>query len=121
MHLLARMRFSSVNHSMMPRLTHLGRCAAENPCSGIFVMPLPAELPHLEVSGPRRQFGSSSPRVGVLPRYLVEDDLRSGTLRRLFPSVELLFDHFRLMYRRDDPRAELYRNVAAVMGEQPLT
>ena len=68
-----------------------------------------------------RQFILNGEGVGVLPRYLVEDDLRSGTLRRLFPSVELLFDHFRLMYRRDDPRAELYRNVAAVMGEQPLT
>ena len=68
-----------------------------------------------------RQFILNGEGVGVLPRYLVEDDLRSGTLRRVFPSVELLFDHFRLMYRRDDPRAELYRNVAAVMGEQPLT
>ncbi len=59
--------------------------------------------------------------VAVLPRYLVADDLSSGTLIQLFPDVELLFDHFRLMYRHDDPRAELYRSLAEVMRQQPLT
>ena len=59
--------------------------------------------------------------VGVLPRYLVVDDLRAGNLVALFPKVELLFDHFRLMYRHDDPRAELYRCLAEVMRQQALT
>ena len=59
--------------------------------------------------------------VGVLPRYLVEDDLQSGRLIQLFPEIDLLFDHFRLMYRNDDPRAELYGRLAELMREQPLT
>ncbi len=59
--------------------------------------------------------------VGVLPKYLVQADIRSGRLSRLLPELELGFDHFRLMYRHDDPRADLYRQLADVMRPQPLS
>src|SRR5439155_13716744 len=37
--------------------------------------------------------------VAVLPLYMVAEDLRRGRLLRVFPSVPLLFDHFRLVFR----------------------
>jgi DNA-binding transcriptional LysR family regulator len=58
--------------------------------------------------------------VGVLPLYLVAEDLEAGRLRRLFPSVKLLSDHFRLVFRSDDPRRNLYEAIAAYMQAVPL-
>jgi DNA-binding transcriptional LysR family regulator len=59
--------------------------------------------------------------VAVLPLHLIERDLECGTLVRLFPRVHLISDHFRLMYRRHDPKAALYESIAAVMKEIELT
>lgn len=59
--------------------------------------------------------------VAVLPLYLVQADVDAGSLLRIFPDVTLLFDYFRLMYRNDDPRVELYEALAAAMALQPLT
>jgi DNA-binding transcriptional LysR family regulator len=58
--------------------------------------------------------------VAVLPRYFVSRSLARGRLRRLFPRVALLHDHFRLVYRRDDDRADTYRALAAALKQQPL-
>ena len=59
--------------------------------------------------------------VAVLPYYLVKPDLDAGRLQSIFPDVEPRCDYFRLMYRRDDPHAELYAEVAAYMRSQTLT
>jgi LysR family glycine cleavage system transcriptional activator len=59
--------------------------------------------------------------VGVLPLYLIAPDLAAGRLQRIFPSIQLNSDYFRLMYRQDDPRANLYNQLAAFMRTHPLT
>ena len=59
--------------------------------------------------------------VSVLPLYLVKPDLDDGKLVRLFPEVALRCDYFRLIYRKDDPNAETYRQIADLMQRQPLT
>ena len=58
--------------------------------------------------------------VGVLPRYLVERDLRASRLVPILPRVRPLHDHFRLIFRADDPRAALYRALGALMAAAPL-
>ena len=58
--------------------------------------------------------------VGVLPRYLVEGDLRARTLKRILPSVELLHDWFRLVFRADDPKRAVYERLASLMMAEPL-
>ncbi len=59
--------------------------------------------------------------VSVLPLYLVKPDLDAGRLVRLFPEVTLRCDYFRLIFRKDDPNAETYRQIADLMQSQPLT
>lgn len=73
-----------------------------------------AGAPMLEVV--RRGYG-----VAVLPKYLVGDLLDSGELVRLFDEVELLEDSFRLLFRTDSPRAEVFAELAAILRERPLT
>ncbi len=58
--------------------------------------------------------------VAVLPHYLVAPDLAAGRLARVFPKVALGHDHFRLIFRRDDPRRATYEALAAVMLRFPL-
>lgn len=58
--------------------------------------------------------------VAVLPRYLVEGALRRRELKVLLPSVKPLSDHFRLVYRADDPRSALFEAMAATMLRAPL-
>jgi DNA-binding transcriptional LysR family regulator len=58
--------------------------------------------------------------VAVLPRYLVAHDLAAGRLATVLPRVRPLHDYFRLIFRADDPRAALYRALAAVMETAPL-
>jgi LysR family transcriptional regulator, glycine cleavage system transcriptional activator len=58
--------------------------------------------------------------VAVLPRYLVERDLASKALRRVFPKVELLHDWFRLVFRADDARRPVYEKLAQLMLDAPL-
>ena len=59
--------------------------------------------------------------IAVLPYYLVKPDIESGQLQQVFPDVQLRCDYFRLIYRRDDPQAEMYQAVAAFMRTRPLT
>jgi DNA-binding transcriptional LysR family regulator len=58
--------------------------------------------------------------VAVLPRYLVEKELKAGTFVRLFPHITLASDHFRLVFRRDDARRSAYERLAAALLESPL-
>jgi len=58
--------------------------------------------------------------VAVLPAYHVRRDLEKKRLRRLFPKVVPVCDHFRLVYRRDDVRRSVYGDVARVLAAEPL-
>ncbi len=58
--------------------------------------------------------------VAVLPLYLVQPDLDAGRLVRLMPSLPLHSDHFRLLFRTDDPRRSLYETLAQTMRDEPL-
>jgi DNA-binding transcriptional LysR family regulator len=59
--------------------------------------------------------------VAVLPEYLAKPDLSARRLRRIFPKIELLHDHFRLVFRADDPRRVLFESLAASLAKRPLS
>jgi DNA-binding transcriptional LysR family regulator len=59
--------------------------------------------------------------VAVLPEYLVAEDLKKKRLKRLFPDVTPIIDHFRLVFRRDDPRRSVYEALSTTLRERPLT
>lgn len=58
--------------------------------------------------------------VAVLPLYMVKADLSAKRLVRIFPKVKLGADHFRLIFRADDPRRSLYEALARTMLTVPL-
>jgi LysR family transcriptional regulator, glycine cleavage system transcriptional activator len=58
--------------------------------------------------------------IAVLPEYLVKKDLAAGRLVRILPSVALLSDWFRLIFRVDDPRRSIYEQIATQMSAVPL-
>ena len=58
--------------------------------------------------------------VAVLPKYLIESDLKQGLLVPLLPEVTPSHDWFRLIYRADDPRSGLFRAMATVLTESAL-
>lgn len=58
--------------------------------------------------------------VAVLPEYFVARELGNKSLVRVFPRVTPLADHFRLIYRADDPRISLYAALAATLRSIPL-
>lgn len=58
--------------------------------------------------------------VGVLPRYMVKDELARGRLVVVFPTIKPTFDHFRLLFRRDDPRQSAFADLATAMRALPL-
>jgi DNA-binding transcriptional LysR family regulator len=58
--------------------------------------------------------------VAVLPLYLVREDLKRRTLRRIFPEAPLLHDHFRLIFRTDDAHRAMFEKLAESMLEAPL-
>jgi DNA-binding transcriptional LysR family regulator len=58
--------------------------------------------------------------VAVLPRYFVERDLVTKRLARVLPSLEPSHDHFRLIFRRDDPRRALFEDLASQIRAAPL-
>jgi DNA-binding transcriptional LysR family regulator len=53
--------------------------------------------------------------VAVLPEYYVREDLDRRRLRRLLPNVPILHDHFRLVFRGDDPRTGYFDALATHM------
>lgn len=58
--------------------------------------------------------------VAVLPEYMVQRELDRGRLRRLFPNVAPLVDHFRLVHRSDDARERSFSSIAEVLGSLPI-
>ncbi len=58
--------------------------------------------------------------VGVLPEYLIKNDLAKKRLVRIMPAVTLLSDYFRLVFRGDDPRRSLFESLAKHLVETPL-
>ena len=59
--------------------------------------------------------------VAVLPHYHVKHDLSARRLRRLFPTVSLGCDYFRLVFRADDPRRTVFEALARSMLAAPLS
>jgi LysR family glycine cleavage system transcriptional activator len=58
--------------------------------------------------------------IAVLPEYLVRKDIASGRLAKILPTVSLISDWFRLIFRTDDPRRSIYEQLAAQMAATPL-
>ena len=58
--------------------------------------------------------------VGVVPKYLVQDDLDGRRLRIVLPKVVALHDYFRLVIRADDPRRSILEALARSMAQTPL-
>jgi DNA-binding transcriptional LysR family regulator len=58
--------------------------------------------------------------VGVVPKYLVQNDLDDKRLRILFPKVVPLHDWFRLVVRSDDARRSLFEALAESLSSFPL-
>jgi DNA-binding transcriptional LysR family regulator len=58
--------------------------------------------------------------VAVLPLYFVRDDLSGKRLVRVFPSIALVHDFFRFVFRASDPRRSLFEAIAREMAEVPL-
>lgn len=58
--------------------------------------------------------------VAVLPRYFVEHDLKKRALARALPKITPAHDHFRLIFRGDDPRRVVYEGLAQAFSEEPL-
>ncbi|KIG19619.1 Transcriptional regulator, LysR family protein [Enhygromyxa salina] len=58
--------------------------------------------------------------VAVLPEYMVRADLANGSLVQLLRSVELLRDHFRLVFRSADLRRERFFEFAEALRRWPL-
>jgi hypothetical protein len=50
----------------------------------------------------------------------VQDDLARKRLDRIFPKTPLLFDHFRLVFRIDDPRRPIYEALAETIRAADL-
>jgi DNA-binding transcriptional LysR family regulator len=67
-----------------------------------------------------RQRVAAQAGVAVLPLYLVRPELRSGKFRRILPTVALLHDYFRLVFRADDARRSVYEGMAKTMLESKL-
>jgi DNA-binding transcriptional LysR family regulator len=59
--------------------------------------------------------------VAVLPEYMIEADLAEGRMTRLLRRVELLRDHFRLVFRSEDLRRERFAELGSALRSQPLS
>jgi LysR family transcriptional regulator, glycine cleavage system transcriptional activator len=66
------------------------------------------------------QLARAGAGVAVLPRYLVEGELARRRLVRLLPSLPVLHDHFRLLFRAGDARRALYESLAQHLLQRPL-
>jgi DNA-binding transcriptional LysR family regulator len=68
----------------------------------------------------RRRLLDAQGRVAVLPHYFVKADLATGRFVRLFRKVALRPDTFRLVWRRDHPRAQQLLELAEQLRRRPL-
>jgi DNA-binding transcriptional LysR family regulator len=67
-----------------------------------------------------RQFILAGAGVGVLPEYMIRDDLGSRRLVKLKTKRPLLSDTFRLVFHRDNPVAPALRRFADDLRAEPL-
>jgi len=67
-----------------------------------------------------RQLVLGGQGVAVLPAYFVDKELRSGKLQVLWKRVKPLSDHFRLVFRADDPKRAYYEALVETMRALPL-
>jgi len=58
--------------------------------------------------------------LAVLPRYFVADDLKAGRLKRILKDIPLRTDHFRLLWRRDHPKARALQRLGTDLRRLPL-
>ncbi len=58
--------------------------------------------------------------VAVLPLYLVQGDLKKGTLKEVLPNVKPVHDWFRLVFRANDPRRPLFESLAESLRGEAL-
>ncbi|MHB8416973.1 MAG: LysR family transcriptional regulator [Myxococcales bacterium] len=68
----------------------------------------------------RRRLLDAPGRVAVLPTYFIRGDLSAHRLARLMPRVHLRSDAFRLVWRRDHPRAQDLVTLAEDLRRYPL-
>lgn len=79
-----------------------------------------AEVMRLGAIGPIKHETVLGAGVAVLPVYYVAPELESKKLVQVFPKVEPLVDHFRLVFRSGDPRRATYEALAAQLQAAPL-
>ena len=58
---------------------------------------------------------------GVMPRYIVANDLNDGTLVEVFPDMSMLSDSFRLLFPQTSPFAPQLTEWAKYLRARPLT
>lgn len=58
--------------------------------------------------------------VAVLPEYFVADELKRGELKIVMPKVRPQSDHFRLVFRAEDPRRPLFTWLGGELCKLPL-
>jgi LysR family transcriptional regulator, glycine cleavage system transcriptional activator len=78
------------------------------------------DVTRLGAIGPIKHETVHGAGVAVLPLYFVEPELKARKLVRLFPKVESLSDHFRLVFRAGDPRRATFESLATELRATPL-
>jgi DNA-binding transcriptional LysR family regulator len=58
--------------------------------------------------------------LAVLPRYFVAADLKAGRLKRIMSKVPMRRDQFRLVWRRDHPKAQALQLLGMELRKLPL-
>lgn len=79
-----------------------------------------ADVVRLGAIGPIKHEATAGAGVAVLPLYYVTPELKARTLVRVFPKVEPLVDHFRLVFRAGDPRRPTFEALAGELRKTPL-
>ena len=67
-----------------------------------------------------KRFAIAGLGVGVLPLYMIEEEIAHGALRVIMPELILLSDSFRLIYRRDALFESATEQLAAYLRARPL-
>ena len=72
-----------------------------------------------QVDGHPRRHPPAGPRgrgLAVLPVYRIRGDLDAGRLVGVLPGIVPQADHFRLLFRHDDPRRATFATLAEHLG-----
>jgi DNA-binding transcriptional LysR family regulator len=79
-----------------------------------------AQVQRIGTIGAIRTLVLAGDGVAVLPEYFIRADLDAGRLAILLPEVTPLSDHFRLVFRSDDPRRAILASLAESLRAAPL-